>query len=227
MSAPQQQQRGSGPSQARRDLGTLAATAPRPNLLVPPATIVSPPTPIEPRADSLSFPFETTPQAPIVEEVFTYDSPDEDDDDSSILPTPPPPPRTFLDRGSSTGSMPISKTSMSSMASSSSKTDDSSFQSPPTSYPGSLPSSSPHLFAELGRVPSPSSPSYGPTLMRQHRRQSSQHRVRETIYAEERNTIDGARLINQYRMGKHLGRGAYATVELAMDVGTGIQYVSP
>jgi hypothetical protein len=33
-------------------------------------------------------------------------------------------------------------------------------------------------------------------------------------------------MVNQYRIGRSLGRGAYASVELAVDVGTGKEYVS-
>jgi [calcium/calmodulin-dependent protein kinase] kinase len=50
--------------------------------------------------------------------------------------------------------------------------------------------------------------------------------VRETIYGEQRNTLAGERVVNQYRLGKKLGKGAYATVTLAIDVGTGDDYVS-
>ena len=33
-------------------------------------------------------------------------------------------------------------------------------------------------------------------------------------------------MVNQYRLGKSLGSGAYAKVELGVDVGTGVEYVS-
>jgi [calcium/calmodulin-dependent protein kinase] kinase len=33
-------------------------------------------------------------------------------------------------------------------------------------------------------------------------------------------------MINQYRIGRSLGKGAYAKVELGVDVGTGKEYVS-
>ena len=44
---------------------------------------------------------------------------------------------------------------------------------------------------------------------------------------EQRNTQDGERMVNQYKIGKALGRGAYAKVELGVDVGTGTEYVNP
>jgi [calcium/calmodulin-dependent protein kinase] kinase len=75
------------------------------------------------------------------------------------------------------------------------------------------------------RSPSPSSPHYRPRPP-QHRRLSSTHRVRETMDGETRNTETGDRMVNQYKIGRPLGRGAYATVESAIDVGSGIEYVS-
>lgn len=56
---------------------------------------------------------------------------------------------------------------------------------------------------------------------------SSTHRVRETTDGETKSTEDGQRMVNQYRMGPSIGQGAYAKVELGVDVGTGIEYVSP
>lgn len=32
-------------------------------------------------------------------------------------------------------------------------------------------------------------------------------------------------MVNQYKIGKTLGKGAYAKVELGVDVGTGLEYV--
>lgn len=58
------------------------------------------------------------------------------------------------------------------------------------------------------------------------RRRSSSHRVRETVAGEQKSTEDGARVINQYRIGKSLGKGAFAKVELAVDMTTGTEYVS-
>lgn len=34
-------------------------------------------------------------------------------------------------------------------------------------------------------------------------------------------------MVNQYKIGKSLGKGAYAKVELGVDVGTGLEYVNP
>nr|WPS94690.1 Ca2+/calmodulin-dependent protein kinase kinase beta and related serine/threonine protein kinases [Naematelia aurantialba]WVH01949.1 Ser/Thr protein kinase [Naematelia aurantialba] len=73
------------------------------------------------------------------------------------------------------------------------------------------------------RSPSPSSPQYRPKPLG-HRRTSSTHKVRETTDGSQRSTDSGERMVNQYRIGKSLGRGAYATVELAVDVGTGVEY---
>lgn len=74
------------------------------------------------------------------------------------------------------------------------------------------------------RAPTPSSPGYRPKRTH-HRRTSSTHRVRETIDGEQKTTADG-RLVNQYRIGKSLGKGAYASVELGVDITTGTEYVS-
>jgi [calcium/calmodulin-dependent protein kinase] kinase len=76
----------------------------------------------------------------------------------------------------------------------------------------------------LVRVPSPSSPNYRPKPTH-HRRTSSSHQVRETVDGSQTTTEDG-RLVNQYRIGKSLGQGAYAKVELGVDVTTGKEYVS-
>jgi [calcium/calmodulin-dependent protein kinase] kinase len=76
----------------------------------------------------------------------------------------------------------------------------------------------------LARVPSPSSPDYRPRP-KHHRRTSSSHQVRETVDGSQSMTEDG-RLVNQYRIGKSLGQGAYAKVELGVDVTTGKEYVS-
>lgn len=184
-------------------------------LVPPPSTVVVPPTPVDVSPRSATLLNSLALQQPLVEEeAVEYDSPDEDDD---VLPTPP----ASSSRGNSTNSM--SKPSLLKRLSSS----DSSTRSPPALHPSTLPSSSPHLFAELGRVPSPSSsgseyrrPGHG-----HNRRESSTHRVRETIYGEQRMALDGERLVNQYRLGHKLGKGAYATVTLAIDVGTGIEYV--
>lgn len=92
--------------------------------------------------------------------------------------------------------------------------------------------SSPRVY--MPRIPSPSAGAQGqdarpqmvPHKERRHRRESSTHRVRETIYGETRSAGDGSRMVNQYRLGKTLGKGSYASVEHGIDVGTGIEYVS-
>ena len=78
--------------------------------------------------------------------------------------------------------------------------------------------------APLRRVPSPSSPDYRPKRTH-HRRTSSSHQVRETIDGSQTTTEDG-RLVNQYKIGRSLGQGAYAKVELGVDVTTRKEYVS-
>jgi [calcium/calmodulin-dependent protein kinase] kinase len=78
--------------------------------------------------------------------------------------------------------------------------------------------------APLRRVPSPSSPNYRPQRTH-HRRTSSTHQVRETVDGSQTTTEDG-RLVNQYKIGRSLGQGAYAKVELGVDVTTGKEYVS-
>jgi calcium/calmodulin-dependent protein kinase kinase 2 len=42
---------------------------------------------------------------------------------------------------------------------------------------------------------------------------------------EQRSTDTGERMVNQYRIGQSIGKGAYANVELGVDVGTGQEYV--
>ncbi len=59
-----------------------------------------------------------------------------------------------------------------------------------------------------------------------HRRTSSAHRVRETLNAKHHSTSEGQRMVNQYALGPTIGKGAYATVERGIDVGTGTEYVS-
>lgn len=76
----------------------------------------------------------------------------------------------------------------------------------------------------LVRTHSPSSPHYRPKGLH-HRRTSSTHRVKESE-GQTRNDEDGARLVNQYKIGKSLGQGAYAKVELAIDLQSGEEYVS-
>lgn len=58
-----------------------------------------------------------------------------------------------------------------------------------------------------------------------HRRHSSTHRVREAVDVEQKLLDDGSRIINRYKIGRSLGRGSYASVELATDIGTDELYV--
>ena len=77
------------------------------------------------------------------------------------------------------------------------------------------------------RSPTPSSPGFhARTHMGHHRRLSSTHRVRESK-GEQKSDADGARMVNQYKFVKALGKGMFAKVEMAVDVGTGKEYVSP
>ncbi|ODN87084.1 CAMKK/CAMKK-META protein kinase [Cryptococcus wingfieldii CBS 7118] len=94
----------------------------------------------------------------------------------------------------------------------------------PAPSPSLLRPASP-IFASHGvlRSPSPSSPSFRPRVAH-HRRASSTHRVRETIDGTQTASKDGERMINQYRIGTCIGQGAYAKVELATDINTGIEY---
>lgn len=73
------------------------------------------------------------------------------------------------------------------------------------------------------RSPSPSSPSLRPKGLH-HRRTGSTHRVRETIDGTQTANKDGERMINQYKIGMSLGQGAYAKVELGVDIHTGVKY---
>lgn len=77
----------------------------------------------------------------------------------------------------------------------------------------------------MGFPPAPSSPHAYPKRIG-HRRESSTHRVKETPNGLQRSTEDGEVMVNQYRIGKGLGKGGFAKVELAVDVGTGKEYVS-
>jgi [calcium/calmodulin-dependent protein kinase] kinase len=79
-------------------------------------------------------------------------------------------------------------------------------------------------FHPLSRTHSPSSPRHRPKGL-QHRRTSSTHRVKES-QGKTRNAEDGARMVNNYKIGKSLGQGAYAKVDLAVDVTKGDEYVS-
>lgn len=96
--------------------------------------------------------------------------------------------------------------------------------SPAFLRPTSPPSASSSL-ATTVRSPSPSSPSLRPKGLH-HRRTSSTHRVRETIDGTQTANKYGERMINQYKIGMSLGQGAYAKVELGVDIHTGVKYVS-
>jgi hypothetical protein len=58
------------------------------------------------------------------------------------------------------------------------------------------------------------------------RRNSSTHRVRETLDAKHHSNDKGQRMVNQYALGPLIGRGAYGNVEKGIDVGTGAEYAS-
>lgn len=51
--------------------------------------------------------------------------------------------------------------------------------------------------------------------------------VRETLDAKHYSSEMGERLVNQYKIQKLLGKGAYGNVYKAIDAGTGVEYVSP
>jgi serine/threonine protein kinase len=51
------------------------------------------------------------------------------------------------------------------------------------------------------------------------------YRVRETLDAKHYSSEMGERLVNQYKIQKLLGKGAYGNVYKAIDVGTGTEYV--
>ncbi|KAH8090390.1 kinase-like domain-containing protein [Filobasidium floriforme] len=56
------------------------------------------------------------------------------------------------------------------------------------------------------------------------RRNSSTHRVLETLDAKHHANEKGQRMVNQYALGPLIGRGAYGNVEKGIDVGTGQEY---
>lgn len=61
-----------------------------------------------------------------------------------------------------------------------------------------------------------------------HRRSSSiPHVVKETLDASLSESDDGTRQLNQYCLKQVIGRGAFGTVELAVDTNTGEEYVRP
>lgn len=217
------------------------STAGRPSLLLPPggppATIVSPPTPVTPVDNPLQLGGSAVPsEVLILEEPEEYESPGEDVEtastaSSSFVHTPAQqsmnvPPQFSVSRGNSSSSSapaPFS-TPYDSMSPGVTGKNLSSLVANPAPTP-----SSPRVY--MPRIPSPSAGTQDsrPQVTgkeRRHRRESSTHRVRETIYGETRSTVDGQRMVNQYRLGKTLGKGSYASVEHAIDVGTGIEYVS-
>ncbi|KAK4688150.1 hypothetical protein P7C73_g1956, partial [Tremellales sp. Uapishka_1] len=177
------------------------AARPRPGLLQPPETIVSPPSPVE--ATQSHPPTFSTPPRPSSPE--TYDSPeDESDSESRSRPRAP---------SDQLRPMPLAADQMST-----SPGLETCYLHPESPSP-SLHTPSPRA----PRSPSPSSPHFRPKSLH-HRRTSSTHRVRETIDGERKPTEDGGTMVNQYKIGKSLGQGAYAKVELGVDVGTGQEY---
>lgn len=220
---------------------------PRADLLAPDAAVMTlqPPTPVDAAPGSglasilVSPSSITTPTIEEEPEDLQYDSPEEEWEEPAVAAADRRPlhPYSKPVRGHST---PIPASSMSSQHTVKGSGDDLSLvNSPPsmlgTSLPSSSPSvasvspshlanSSPHLFEAPKRAPSPSSPDYRNVL--RSSRQNSTHRVRETTVGSQRNTLDGARMVNQYKIGRTLGKGAFATVYSSLDVGTGEEYVS-
>lgn len=161
-----------------------------------------------------------------------------DRDSPSSLPSTllePPPPATIISPPSPTKDQTVTEDTspsqlemISSQASSTIESPDS-LPQPTTDSPPSIStplpvSASPSVFTTV-RSPSPSSPSLRPKGTH-HRRTSSAHRVRETIDGTQTANEDGERMINQYKIGMSLGQGAYAKVELGVDINTGLKYVS-
>lgn len=193
---------------------TGTSAPPRPTLLQPPSTIISPPSPIDSTHSIpvVSSPAAASPTSGNQDQVFQYESPEEDEE-TEVAPSPrPKPTRRPRSADDSLNAKPMAADALSV-----SPSRDSSLLLPATPDTEGNPT--------IPRPPSPSSPHYRPKP-HHHRRTSSTHRVRETVHGEQRNTEDGERMVNQYRIGKSLGKGAYATVELGVDVGTGEEYVS-
>ncbi|GMK54409.1 hypothetical protein CspeluHIS016_0109950 [Cutaneotrichosporon spelunceum] len=201
-----------------------------------PQTIIVPPTPITARPAN-SDPHDVNLSAPLhtmAEETVQYESPDDNSDmdappraspsDERQSSRPPLPPHAMPLRVASTP-VPRSK-SMASHGKDKERDDSALLQSPPTFVPVGLTESSPHLFSAQ-RTPSPSSP--GPShfrerAMRSHKRTSSSHVVHETTLGLQHEDDEGARVVNQYKIGHGLGSGAYASVFLGIDVGDGTEY---
>ncbi|WVW79856.1 hypothetical protein I302_101826 [Kwoniella bestiolae CBS 10118] len=191
----------------------------RPSLLQPPATIVSPPSPTDAKdfhPPTFSFPPQPSPPTNEPDEVVEYDSPEEEDeDDNTPANTQPTPARPNNRHRPSYGSLSPGHTPQPQISTQMS-------ESPSKDYTLQLPES-PDPSASSSRPASPSSPRYRPKGLH-HRRTSSTHRVRETTDGTQTSTEDGTRMINQYKIGRSLGKGAYAKVELGVDVGTGEEY---
>jgi [calcium/calmodulin-dependent protein kinase] kinase len=205
------------PDPSDRPIHDSASRPERPTLLKPPETIISPPSPTDIKSsDSAVFPSPTRDGVTV-----EYDSPksaSESDEDTRQVPPPrrerripSPRPRGPSDSLGSLSSRPVAADA---------------FSKSPQAAPNMLRPESPGPSSRpmSTRSPSPSSPHYRPRPLHQ-RRASSTHQVRETTDGETRNTESGDRMVNQYKIGRALGRGAYATVESAVDVGTGIEYV--
>lgn len=241
--------------QQRSSLPSIVTPAGRENSLqtddlpTPPETVVVPPTPITP-SSSNSGPknhfLGTAPQTTLqpTPEESVYESPDESSDmeaapsprssgepSSSNNETPEAssrralPPHAVPHRVSST---PVPRSEMMAPVQEKERDDSALLQSPPAFVPAGLPNASPHLFSAQ-RTPSPSSPrpsGFKDRMMRAHKRQSSAHVVHETTLGLQHEDDEGARVVNQYKIGHSLGKGAYASVELGIDVSTGEKYVS-
>jgi [calcium/calmodulin-dependent protein kinase] kinase len=232
----------------------------RPSLLRPPATIVSPPSPIEPSSSTLSS--STGIGSPLVfSSSPASDSGAEDGQCYARGHTTSPPGRAAASRSSghdyARSPRPIAATSLSlsprfvSPATNQSELPESPRSTSPANHnrrdslavpvptTGSPLAQTPetdggdHYFARATSPSPSSSPRVTPSSPHAypkrigHRRESSTHRVKETPNGQQRSTADGETMVNQYRIGKPLGKGGFAKVELAVDVGTGIEYVGP
>ncbi|KAK8861269.1 hypothetical protein IAR55_002088 [Kwoniella newhampshirensis] len=189
--------------------GKQPSDRPSSTSLQPPATIISPPSPTDAKGfhppGFNEYPSIGSPSGSHDDNI-AYDSPEEDED-SEV-----PPPSDAADKprapSDSLGPAPLAATNMSSS---------------PLREPSLLRADASDRPSSAPRSPSPSSPHFRPRGLH-HRRTSSTHRVRETTDGHQSSTEDGARMINQYRIGESLGQGAYAKVEIAVDVGTGKEY---
>ncbi|WVQ83489.1 hypothetical protein IAT38_005630 [Cryptococcus sp. DSM 104549] len=208
-------------------------TRPSPSLLAAPATIISPPSPTDVfHHSSFSVRPPSGEEGYVSDEAVAMDSPDEDNGG-----TPAPQLAHTLASSPDSSRLLASPESNRLMASPESNRllaspalDPQALISTQLSYSPQMESA--HLglsasptgsHASLTRSPSPSSPQFRPRGLH-HRRTSSTHRVRETVDGQQSNTADGNRMVNQYKIGKALGQGAYAKVELAVDVETGTEY---